>query len=128
MIKLFNGKTVSKEDILKWIKALRSGDYKQGKNTLQDHNGYCCLGVACDIFIPKNEQERHINGYLMGQFPSQQPKSPEWLKHINEDFSLKFNKSKRALSQLNDLDNYNFKQIADELECVYIKEHTDESI
>ena len=32
-----------------WIKALRSGDYKQTNGNLRDENGYCCLGVACDI-------------------------------------------------------------------------------
>lgn len=33
----------------KWIAALRSGEYKQGKNVLYDarDNSYCCLGVLC---------------------------------------------------------------------------------
>lgn len=32
----------------KWIKALRSGDYKQGKLKLynKEFDSYCCLGVA----------------------------------------------------------------------------------
>ncbi len=36
----------------KWVKALRSGKYKQGYLTLQDNKtgGYCCLGVLCKIF------------------------------------------------------------------------------
>lgn len=34
----------------KWVAALRSGKYKQGKGFLLDENGkYCCLGVACSI-------------------------------------------------------------------------------
>lgn len=35
-----------------WIKALRSGKYKQARRTLLDpkRNSYCCLGVACDVF------------------------------------------------------------------------------
>lgn len=33
-----------------WIKALESGEYKQGKGYLQQSNGkFCCLGVACDL-------------------------------------------------------------------------------
>jgi hypothetical protein len=32
---------------LKWIKALRSGKFKQAKGVLRRGEGYCCLGVAC---------------------------------------------------------------------------------
>ena len=31
----------------KWVKALRSGRYKQTEAMLQDNKGYCCLGVLC---------------------------------------------------------------------------------
>ena len=37
----------------KWIKALRSGKYKQGKNwlksTCEDVVRHCCLGVLCEL-------------------------------------------------------------------------------
>lgn len=37
----------------KWVKALRSGKYKQAKEALVKGRGsscsYCCLGVACSI-------------------------------------------------------------------------------
>ncbi|WP_159795740.1 hypothetical protein [Puerhibacterium puerhi] len=34
----------------KWLKALRSGEYVQAKNKLNDGaGGFCCLGVLCDI-------------------------------------------------------------------------------
>ena len=33
----------------KWTWALRSGDYKQGSGYLRAGEGFCCLGVACDI-------------------------------------------------------------------------------
>lgn len=33
----------------KWIKALRSGEYKQTTGALRDNEGFCCLGVLCDI-------------------------------------------------------------------------------
>lgn len=36
----------------KWIEALRSGRYKQGKLRLRDNdNNFCCLGVLCDIYV-----------------------------------------------------------------------------
>ena len=42
---------MEKRKAMEWVKALRSGKFKQGKNGLiefQDNNqiGYCCLGVA----------------------------------------------------------------------------------
>lgn len=35
----------------KWVKALRSGKYKQTRETLKDKHGYCCLGVLCDLAV-----------------------------------------------------------------------------
>lgn len=36
----------------KWLEALRSGKYKQGKNFLRIEDRFCCLGVLCDIIDP----------------------------------------------------------------------------
>lgn len=33
----------------KWLDALRSGEYKQAKSALRNGDGYCCLGVLCDL-------------------------------------------------------------------------------
>lgn len=33
----------------KWVAALRSGEYKQGRGSLRERDAYCCLGVLCDI-------------------------------------------------------------------------------
>jgi len=32
-----------------WVKALRSGDYRQGTAGLRAENMFCCLGVLCDL-------------------------------------------------------------------------------
>ncbi len=46
---------MKKSDVKEWVKALRSGEYEQGKDALcreYEFGGeceYCCLGVACDI-------------------------------------------------------------------------------
>ena len=52
-INKLNTKGISmNENAKKWIAALRSGEFKQGKNLLLDAAGnYCCLGVACELFI-----------------------------------------------------------------------------
>jgi len=33
----------------KWLRALRSGKYKQGYYRLKLKNKFCCLGVLCDV-------------------------------------------------------------------------------
>lgn len=46
---------VNKENVRKWVAALRSGEYEQTKGALRRDGGdsgrvgYCCLGVACDV-------------------------------------------------------------------------------
>lgn len=34
----------------RWVSALRSGAYQQGKGALCANGKYCCLGVACEIY------------------------------------------------------------------------------
>lgn len=43
---------MNKEIKAKWIEALRSGKYKQGKAALRtENNEYCCLGVLCELAV-----------------------------------------------------------------------------
>lgn len=37
----------------KWVRALRSGKYKQTQNQLADNEegAFCCLGVACELAV-----------------------------------------------------------------------------
>jgi hypothetical protein len=35
----------------KWVEALRSGEYKQGKDRLRCEDTYCCLGVLADLAV-----------------------------------------------------------------------------
>lgn len=86
-----------------WIKALKSGKYKQGKSYLfdRDKNTYCCLGVAavvCEI------GKKHIN-------------ENNWLrleKHKRVPKNLSTNGELQAeLAKINDNGKHSFKQIAD---------------
>lgn len=43
-----------RKEIKTWTKALRSGKYKQTTKKLQDNKGYCCLGVACELFTKED--------------------------------------------------------------------------
>lgn len=42
----------------KWLNALRSGEYSQGKHQLRDANdNFCCLGVLCDLYLKETDGE-----------------------------------------------------------------------
>lgn len=40
-----------------WVAALRSGKYKQTRNCLRDTDGFCCLGVLCDLHARETNNE-----------------------------------------------------------------------
>ena len=46
----------------KWIDALRSGKYEQGSEKLRGANGYCCLGVLCDIYAQEHNTQWEFRG------------------------------------------------------------------
>lgn len=107
-----------KGEIARWCEELESGNWAQGKELLEPHEGtYCCLGVACKLFIP--EQDQNIDGgLLIGGFPSisSQPGAPKWLHEVNRDFKAR---TGTALAELNDRGE-SFSDIAAELRRVYL--------
>jgi hypothetical protein len=40
---------MKKSIAMEWVAALRSGEYKQARGSLQQNDGYCCLGVLCEV-------------------------------------------------------------------------------
>jgi hypothetical protein len=52
-----------------WVDALLSGNYKQTQKHLRDSNGFCCLGVACDVYDPtKWVQYTPYYAYMIDDF------------------------------------------------------------
>jgi|GEM_PF-1369815 len=119
---------LNREQFNKWLRALKSGKYKQTIGTLNDRKGYCCLGVACKVIIPKeklqyekdfdDEGNETKSEYLEGLLPDEQKYAPQWLVEINDDFANR-SKLNKHLSTLNDEDKYSFKQIAEVLKEAY---------
>lgn len=99
-----------------WVKALRSGKYQQDTSQLQTKMGFCCLGVACEIF--SHDPIRTSDGRLTGGFPYTYRGAPLWLEKINDDFGNRVQGF--ILSVLNDEEKFTFNEIADCLEAVYI--------
>lgn len=58
---------MNKELKTKWLEALRSGKYKQGKTALRTvRDEFCCLGVLCDIVAPDkwSKPTKNTNYYI----------------------------------------------------------------
>jgi len=105
-----------------WLKALRSGDFKQTtEGALQDSIGFCCLGVGCALFIPKDEQSLNKDGFLKDNYPEYQESLniPLWLKNLNADKRYKYGHLvEQRISNVND-NGASFTEIADLLESAY---------
>lgn len=112
----------------KLVAALRSGEYKQIKGQLKSGDGFCCLGVACDIFDPtkwrdedgKLDRELKMyvtdNDYKAGTFLPEEVRQFYGFHLAEGGFrSTEFGDS-TALWKLNDSFNYTFEQIADVIE------------
>ena len=44
----------------KWLNALRSGDYQQTQSCLRKEDGFCCLGVLCDLYGKEHNVEWNL--------------------------------------------------------------------
>jgi hypothetical protein len=97
------------------IKALRSGEYKQTEETLQDKDGYCCLGVMCAVFEEETGRKLHRSdtGHIYGAELDDQEGVQEWVGLRNCDGA---SKNDSPLVTLNDYDGYTFSEIADFIE------------
>jgi hypothetical protein len=62
---------VQKLNVQHWAAVLRSGAYPKTKHALKNAEGYCCLGVLCEIHeIPFKNEDGYMfssgeNGYSM---------------------------------------------------------------
>ena len=118
----------------KWIKALRSGKYKQGKGYLKQFNSkneprHCCLGVLCELYdqqMKKNHKKTLFTEHMIdsetvefisfNKYDGGLPKEVrEWANMINPCGEF-INKDRvEYLSDLND-DGKKFSTIADIIE------------
>ena len=107
-----------------WIKALRSGKYKQAKAVLEDSTtgGMCCLGVACKVLgaqrTPSDGEIRYGKGSIGALPPGVQ--LALGFKTNSGDFSIGHRKLDNlvfsSLIELNDDKGWTFSEIADFVE------------
>ena len=94
--------------------ALRSGLYEQTVEALQDENGFCCLGVMCEIWEKETglKLARDKKGFIYGGDLNDQQGVREWVGLLHPDGSTKIMES---LVHLND-EGHTFAAIADFIE------------
>ncbi len=99
----------------KWVNALRSGEYTQGRRTLRVYDTYCCLGVLCQIYV--NEEGIKWDDWDDRRLALPPNSVLVWsgLKSDNPIIHTKDGMSKQ-LSVVNDNCGYSFDQIADLIE------------
>ena len=110
--------TLTKEVKERWIAALRSGEYKQGKHKLETSDGfYCCLGVLQMVTDGKVETCVGVDGKTSAlALPS-----GNYMKRVFDDLEATICVMYKdyglcSLAWLNDSANLSFKQIADLIE------------
>lgn len=86
-------KRAAKEE---WIKRLRSGEYAQGRSALRSSDGYCCLGILCEVAVDAGVADRFArgeasDGYVYGprdDDPNYYPqRSPYYLPTVVVDWA-----------------------------------------
>lgn len=140
-----------KEFLIKWIAALRSGEYQQGREYLyrdekNNRDAYCCLGVGarlCDIPTDDLEKESFLRPALQGEYAL-----PEYLtdrkwetifatlndgsyagKTTFNKYAYNFFKSNRIGEQVDPdrikVRSHSFEEIADIIEKYILNETTE---
>lgn len=104
-----------------WVKALRSGEYKQTTGALHNQDGFCCLGVACELAVEAGIVTSHDKGNLYtygtsnncGALPNEVSK---WLGLSTTWGGFNRGTESTDLPKLNDEEHLTFEQIADIIE------------
>jgi hypothetical protein len=95
-----------------WLKALRNGEYEQGRNRLFDGKKFCCLGVLYDIAVDGYWKYDGENGWVPSIYRGDNFPETHLSDEGYEDLGLKH---ECMLASMNDA-GYNFDEIADWIE------------
>lgn len=136
--------TVNKERVRLGVAALRSGEFDQGLGSLKMDGKYCCLGVFCEVAIRNGcevqvvESEARPGKFFFDGVTDFMPRSvmdwygftahnpavdidPEPHNCVHDGCTMNCPTATRANDEL----GWDFNQIADGFEKVYLKEGID---
>jgi hypothetical protein len=107
----------------RWLQALRSGEYVQDSGSLRTSNGYCCLGVLCEVAgLGHLDEKGNLNNEVV-EF-GLLPKSVALVSDIHPSPTIVYDGKTIDLWRLNDghctVDRaHSFIEIADLIEQQY---------
>ena len=104
----------------RWVKALRSGEYEQTTGILHGDEGYCCLGVLCDLYAKEHDVFWNYNSNTMrydmfGEDLNLPLKVVEWASVNRNPAVVQEGMGTTTLSFMND-GGFDFNQIAQIIE------------
>ncbi len=111
---------MNKEVKDKWLAALRSGEYTQGREYLKNEDNHCCLGVLCELYIKEHpeaawKQEHGVNR-IDGESGTPPVSVTSWSGIDSFNGILMYEHPFCKLAEMNDEDNKTFEEIADYIE------------
>lgn len=92
----------------KWVEALRSGKYEQGRGQLFDDGKYCCLGVFCQVAGLEIENGNRVAGTPAGE---------DGYHLISEKIAFSTSELFKRNDGLSPYERQDFHQIADYIEA-----------
>lgn len=126
--------SAQRDRVRRWVAALRSGEFKQGREVLRRGDEFCCLGVACELY------RREVGG-AWEDYP--RPPQGQWFKIGSSTYVDAFLPRKvrdwlglpsvdpiacgrTPLALMND-EGQSFGTIADAIEATYLADDGDDT-
>lgn len=120
----------------RWVEALRSGKYEQGRRILKNvENEYCCLGVLCDLYLIDNNKKWKSKDTIQGTetlcekerfaLPEKVMKWAGLSFTGCDDKEVVISKKSQTytLAYANDTEKYSFEKIADIIETEFLTDN-----
>lgn len=99
-----------------WVAALRSGEYEQCREALRSRDGFCCLGVLCDLYSNAHNAEWNDRELRRGDDEMPSARVYEWAG-LPSAAMVEIDARRGSLTYHNDISGRSFAEIAAAIEA-----------
>lgn len=103
--------------IRRWVKALKGGEYHQGRKALNRGGRHCCLGVLCEVMNLRKYQE--YREYPAWYYYENEESYTRLAEKLVDDWLGSEHGFVEELIEMNDTKNFSFEEIAERIEDHY---------